>query len=200
MLDVGCSTGDFIFSAKKSFNVWGQDISEYAINNIISHSPDLSSRLSACTIENSQYEDDFFDIITLWDVIEHIWDPNKVIEMLTLKLKPGGLLFISTPNIGALVAKLMQKRWAFMTPPEHLCFFNRDTLNILFKNNDLKMNNWISQGKCVNLGFLLYKFNRIFPSIIPEHMITTVQKSFLGHAVIYIPTGDIQYTCAKALK
>jgi 2-polyprenyl-3-methyl-5-hydroxy-6-metoxy-1,4-benzoquinol methylase len=178
LLDVGCSTGDFISLAKNRFDIWGQDISEFAISNIISKYPDLSPRLSVCSIENSNYKDSFFDIITLWDVIEHLWEPVKIIKMLSKKLKPGGCLFISTPNTGAIIAKLLGKRWAFMTPPEHLCFFNKTTINMLNKKHNLKITDWISQGKWVNFGFLVYKLNRVFPDLISTNMVDYVQKSF----------------------
>ena len=48
-------------------------------------------------------------------------------------LKPGGTLVLSTPDIGAITARVMRTRWAFMTPPEHLGFFNASSLSFMLE-------------------------------------------------------------------
>ena len=64
----------------------------------------------------------------MFDTIEHIWNPREVITRLLDNIKPNGYLILSTPDAGSLTAKLLGKRWAFMTPPEHLSFSPIDVI------------------------------------------------------------------------
>ncbi len=198
ILDAGCAVGDFISFVGDKYQMWGNDISEFAIQKAKENNPKIADRFSAGLIEDQDFETESFDAIVLWDVIEHLWDPASVSEELLRYIKPGGYLFISTPNIGAFTAKLSGKFWAFLTPPEHLGFFNKNTMKYLFENKfKTKIDRWFSRGKWVNFGFLLYKIKRIFPWAVPKFAIKMFQKGILGNISLYIPTADIQYVAIK---
>lgn len=200
ILDAGCASGDFIFSAKKDFDMWGLDISEYAIAQAKNKNPELAARLHAGLVEQQPYEDRFFDGIVMWDVIEHIWDPLDTCEKLFRYLRPNGYLFLSTPNKGALTARLMGKYWAFMTPPEHLGFFDKKTIHFLFeKKINGKVVHLKTKGKRANVGFLFYKLKRIFPRLIPGFLIRLFQTQLLRKLSVYVPTGDVQYAIIHKL-
>ena len=66
------------------------------------------------TIFDMDLEDASFDVVTLWDVIEHTPDPTSVLEECRRVLKPGGLLVVNIPDIGSLVSSLMGRRWVFL--------------------------------------------------------------------------------------
>jgi len=198
ILEVGCATGAFIKMASNQFDMWGLDISEFAVEQARRNNPDVSHQIKKGMVEDQDFPDNFFDCIVLWDVIEHLWDPLETIKKLTKLLKPGGILAVSTPNIGAFSARLMGKYWHFMTVPEHLSFFNKRTINYLFKMTGLIPLNWITKGKWVNLGFLLYKIKKTFPKLFPASFVRWVQqKPRIANIVLYIPTGDIQYAVAS---
>ena len=198
VLEIGCATGDFIHYASADFDMCGLDISEYAANEAKRRNPEIADRIHAGMIEEQHYDDDFFDAIVLWDAIEHIWDPVKACKKLSRILKPGGRIFISTPNAGSLIARLMGRYWAFMTVPEHLCFFSRSTITYMFeKKLNLSVTCWMTKGKWVNCGFLLYKVKRIFPKLVPSALISLFQKKYLNKASLYVPSGDIQYLAAR---
>lgn len=197
ILDIGCATGGFIKMARNQFDTWGLDISEFAVERARLNNPGISQQIKAGRIEELKFPDNFFDCIVLWDVIEHLWDPLRTVSKLVKILKPGGMLTISTPNIGAPSAFLMGKHWHFMTLPEHLCFFNKNTINYLFKMTGLTPLNWMTQGKWVNLGFLLYKIKKTFPKLIPTNFVAWIQKKDnLAKIALYIPIGDVQYATA----
>jgi 2-polyprenyl-3-methyl-5-hydroxy-6-metoxy-1,4-benzoquinol methylase len=200
VLDFGCAAGDFISYAKKRFDMWGFDLSDFAVNQARRKNPEIEAKLSSGEFEkeNPGYPANFFDGIVLWDVIEHIWDPLKACRKLADCLKPGGYMFVSTPNTSALTAKIAGKYWAFMTPPEHLSFFSRNTIRFLFENKlKLKTCKWFSKGKWTNFGFLLYKIRRIFPYLIPKFVLHIFKYKFFKNIALYIPTGDIQYVVIK---
>lgn len=196
VLEVGCATGDFLKSAGQQFDMWGLDISEFAVEQARLNNPEISGQIKAGLVEEQIFPDNFFDGIVLWDVIGHLWDPVGVVGELTKMLKPGGILAISTPNIGTFSARIMGKHWHFMVVPEQLCFFNRNTINLLLKTVGLKSVNWMTKGKWVNIGFLLYKANKMFPKILLTRFLRWLQQSKIVSFVVYVPTGDVQYIAA----
>jgi 2-polyprenyl-3-methyl-5-hydroxy-6-metoxy-1,4-benzoquinol methylase len=193
MLDMGCATGDFLVAARGLCEVWGRDVSQHAIAIARQRLPELSDRLHAGPATIGVFPDGFFDAITMWDVIEHLDSPLEAVKGLSRFIKPAGALIISTPNSGAAIARVMGKRWAFMTPPEHVCLFSRRTLARMMSECGFRERWWITRGKWINVAFLVYKAGRVFPELVPSGIREWMAGSALGRACVYIPTGDIQY-------
>ena len=197
LLEVGCGDGSFAEIAKAHYTVSGFDLSAAGVEKAQARNPDLRERLWVDTLETLTLAPNSYDVICLWDVIEHIWDPAPGMEKLWNGLKPGGLLVISTPNIGARTAKLMGKRWAFMTPPEHLSFFDKQSMTYLFETHlNGEIIHWRSVGKRANIGFILYKIKRVV-SFFPSFIIKLFDREPLSKLAIYVPTGDIQYLVVR---
>ena len=197
VLDAGCATGDFLVAGSGRYEMWGLDVSEHATAQARAKNPDAGARIFTGFIEEQRFEPRSFDAIVMWDVIEHLWDPRGVLTRLVEHLRPGGALLLSTPDIGAAVARLMRSRWAFMTPPEHLGFFNQDTLRFLLEQVLGLDTTWSeASGKWANLGFLAYKLRRVFPAL-PAALVERVRDSVLGTAAVYVPTADIRYVGAR---
>jgi 2-polyprenyl-3-methyl-5-hydroxy-6-metoxy-1,4-benzoquinol methylase len=193
VIDIGCGIGDFLSYAQSKYNLWGHDISEDAISEAKKTLPELSEKLRSGMIENTKYAENYYDAVVLWDVIEHIWDPKSVVEQVLSYVKPSGYLIFSTPYADALTAKLMGKKWAFMTPPEHLGFFGKNSIEQLFARELKHKVKFISaKGKWVNLGFLMYKLDKVF-----KNPITNFLKKFFSGVLsgipLYVPTNDIVY-------
>jgi 2-polyprenyl-3-methyl-5-hydroxy-6-metoxy-1,4-benzoquinol methylase len=132
VLDVGCSAGLFLKRARDAgFAVSGLEMSprsvEYARDT-------LGLNVQQGAIEDADFADGSFDIITLFDVIEHLSDPYTAAKQLAQWLKPGGILLMSTPNIDGLfprVSYLPAKAldyWPHPEPPHHLFQFSEKTL------------------------------------------------------------------------
>ena len=196
VLDAGCATGDFIVAAKDSYEMWGIDLSEEAITRAAERLPDVRERLRAGPLEQQDFPDGFFDAVVLWDVVEHLIDPVTATTALAQVVKPGGAVVLSTPNIGSWVARLMGKRWAFMTPPEHVSFFDRNTLRILLQRSGLRYARWTTSGKWTTAAFLIYKVGRVFPHLVPDFLHRGLFRWVLERLPLYVPTGDIQYALA----
>jgi len=198
VLDAGCATGDFVEVASSRYEMWGLDVSAHATDIARSRMPALASRIFTGFVEDQPLEASFFDAIVMWDVIEHIWDPRSVLARLVTHLRPGGVLVLSTPDIGALTARIMRRRWAFMTPPEHLGFFNAASLRSLLERDlGLVMTASESSGKWTTVGFLVYKLGRVFPGIVPPRLLHGIRQSALGSTPVYVPTSDIRYVAAR---
>jgi len=139
-----------------------------------------------------------FDAICLWDVIEHLRDPVAVCRSLVRMLKPGGYLFLSTPDTGALIARLMGSDWAFMIPPLHLGYFSRSSLNHLFRACvPMQIRSYSTRGKWTSIAFLFYKLNQISARMAPRFVLRWLSGSPLGHMNLSIPTNDIAYVAVQ---
>jgi 2-polyprenyl-3-methyl-5-hydroxy-6-metoxy-1,4-benzoquinol methylase len=197
VLDAGCATGDFVAFASDRYDMWGLDVSEFATRIAREKNPERADQIFTGFVEDQEFESAFFDAIVMWDVIEHIWDPRAVLHQLVQHLRPGGTLILSTPDIGAVTARLMRRRWAFMTPPEHLGFFSPPSLAYLLEQDlGLRTTSSHASGKWANVGFLAYKLRRVFP-VVPQALVTGVQRSPLGKATLYVPTLDVRYISAR---
>ncbi|MHC4677076.1 MAG: class I SAM-dependent methyltransferase [Planctomycetota bacterium] len=199
VLDVGCATGDFIAFGKDHFDMWGVDISRYAVEAAKRDNPDMSDHISCQDIEDIQFPDEFFDAIVLWDVLEHLRAPLSSFSTLVRFLKTGGIIAFSTPNVGAPIARLLGKYWPLMTVPEHLHFFDRNTVRLLNAKVGLKTMGWMSKGTWANVGFLVYKVAKVAPVVVPASLLDKIRKSFLSNCVVYVPTGDIQFVAAQKM-
>lgn len=206
VLDVGCATGDFIRAAGDRWDLWGLDVSPHAIAAAKVKNPRVAQQLFAGLLGGTADGDVLpaaaltapFDAIVMWDVIEHLWDPRTIVARLVTQLRPGGALIVSTPDIGAVTARLMKGRWAFMTPPEHLGFFGRTSFaQLLEADLGLRITSSRAHGKWTNLGFLVHKLGRVFPELVPGRLTARVQASPLGKTALYVPSLDVRYVSAR---
>ena len=105
------------------------------------------------TIDSSFLDGKQFDVITLWDVIEHLSSPKAEIAKFNAKLKPGGILVVHTMDIDSLAAKVMGTRWPWLMDM-HIHYFSRDTLAKLMEDSDFQVM-WIgAQGRYLSLGYI----------------------------------------------
>jgi 2-polyprenyl-3-methyl-5-hydroxy-6-metoxy-1,4-benzoquinol methylase len=152
LLDMGCSKGLFLECAKqRGWNVYGTELADECIeygakNNIkIFKSDALSKEFFALK----------FDIITSFEVIEHINNPNSEIELIKKVLRKGGAYYVTTPNFNALSRHLLKEKWNIIEYPEHLSYYTPRTLTKLMNQHGFK-------AKFVDTtGISLAKYNLI---------------------------------------
>jgi 2-polyprenyl-3-methyl-5-hydroxy-6-metoxy-1,4-benzoquinol methylase len=199
VLDFGCAQADFIDFAMNKYQFWGYDFSQYAIKKAKEKKNIIGERLFSNNEIDSLFENEQFNAVVLWDVLEHLWDIDEIFKKLTYILKPGGYLVLSTPNIDSTVSKLMGKYWAFMTPPEHLSFFTKETFYYISQQHNLKILEWKTKGKWANVGFIFYKIKRVAPLLIPNFLISLFRTKALSKVAVFVPTFDIQYLVFQKL-
>lgn len=130
LLDIGCATGDFIELMQDHYG-WRV----YGVEPSISAS-DYAHRLlglevTAGTVETIGYEKGSFDVVTMWNVIEHLPDPLGTLKYIRTLLKPDGLLVFNTPNLDSLDAHLFGPYWIGFEMPRHFYVFSRHTLQCM---------------------------------------------------------------------
>ena len=136
LLDIGCGEGYFLEVARdNNFEIYGTEISPHAAELA---SKRLGKPVFLGPLINADFQEGYFDIVCLIDVIEHFNNPCQQIRRIHRILKKGGLLCIHTPNLNSLYSKVMGQRWFQIKPREHLFYFSDRSLPILL--NRFKFN------------------------------------------------------------
>ncbi|MBT8257142.1 MAG: class I SAM-dependent methyltransferase [Bacteroidia bacterium] len=136
LLDIGCGTGDFLHLAKTNgWAVSGIEPNEQARSI-------ASSKNGPVIFDPAEWknrEEDLYDVITLWHVLEHLPDPSKAIQDYFKILSEEGSLIIAVPNFRSFDASYYKSNWAGYDVPRHLWHFSRDSIEILAEQNNFKL-------------------------------------------------------------
>jgi len=97
-----------------------------------------------------------FDVITMWDTIEHLKCPDLFVEKAGRDLNPGGLLAITTGDIGSVVARLQGRLWRLIHPPTHLHYFSVPTISGLLHRKGFDVLHLSHPGNSRSLRAALY--------------------------------------------
>lgn len=130
LLDIGTAAGAFVAVARSQ----GWDAEGCEPNRWLA---EWGSRHYSITIRpgsafEQPYQPGTFDVITLWDVIEHTLNPRDVLDRCRELLKPGGLLIVNYPDAGSWIARILGRRWPFLTSV-HLYYFERKTIREMLR-------------------------------------------------------------------
>jgi 2-polyprenyl-3-methyl-5-hydroxy-6-metoxy-1,4-benzoquinol methylase len=133
VLDVGCSTGAFLFQLRKRFagdyDIFGTDVSGPALDYAESREiPIIRGSFPEIDLHGQR-----FDAVTFWAVLEHLTDPKTFLEKAWSVLKPAGRCFVLVPNMRSLAARLLGRRYRYIYP-QHLNYFTRATLTNLVQD------------------------------------------------------------------
>ncbi len=136
MLDIGCSVGATVQAAKDfGWDAHGVDVSQTAVDHC------REQGLNCQKIEGVElpFEDDSFDLITNWHVVEHVEDVHETLAEWYRVLKPGGVMILETPDSTYLKARLMGFKYRKFWPAEHLYTFDRHNLSSLLAQSGFEM-------------------------------------------------------------
>jgi 2-polyprenyl-3-methyl-5-hydroxy-6-metoxy-1,4-benzoquinol methylase len=143
LLDVGCGRGAFLQVAKKrGWEVYGTEYSAKAIN--ICEQKGIN--MKAGILNPKDFEGVNFDIITSFEVIEHINYPHRELQSINLLLRSGGLFYCTTPNFNSLLRFYLKENYNVIGYPEHLSYYTKSTLNKVVLKNNFKLIKFLSTG------------------------------------------------------
>lgn len=142
VLDVGCGNGDFVELAREAgWDASGLDLSEQATSFARNKGLDVVRG----TLQTSGFPSESFDVVTLWDVLEHLPDPAGELECVRRVLKPGGFLVVRVPNIGFQLLRVLVQEVVFhsgratLQADLHLNHFSPTTLRRLLRRRGFEV-------------------------------------------------------------
>lgn len=125
ILDIGCAGGAFPKAAKDlGFNPTGIEPSRWMCEFA---RKEYGVDVRQGMLEEQDFGMERFDVVTLWDVLEHVANPGKTLERVFDLLRPGGLLILTYPDISGWPARLMGRNWPFLLSV-HLTYYTRETI------------------------------------------------------------------------
>jgi 2-polyprenyl-3-methyl-5-hydroxy-6-metoxy-1,4-benzoquinol methylase len=125
LLDVGCGAGHFLKVAID--NGWSAHGTEIAAG-AFEHLSALGVNLFRGELQSAGYADGWFDVVHCSEVLEHLLDPSALLRECRRVLRPGGLLYLTTPNYNSLSRRLIGHRWRVIGK-EHICYFTPRVLS-----------------------------------------------------------------------
>jgi len=133
LLDIGAGTGDFLWVAKQDgWKTTGIEPNSKARNSAEGKGISFAENLASL-------QDDSFDVITMWHVLEHIPDLDFQIRELKRLLKPQGTVIVAVPNFKSYDAKYYGNFWAAFDVPRHLWHFSKTSIKLLFQKQDMEL-------------------------------------------------------------
>ena len=167
-LDVGCATGAFLeLLLERGFDVLGVEPSHGVRREAARRLG--AERVLAGPLEEAELRPASFDLITFWDVLEHLPRPLRTLKRARQLLAPGGRLVVETQDVRSLAARALGPRWQHFKHAEHLVHFDAETLTLALAEADFELvvRTRRAAGKYVRPGFVAERARRLLPWLAP---------------------------------
>jgi SAM-dependent methyltransferase len=195
LLDVGAYAGIFVKVALAAgWQATGVEPSRWAVN--AARKSDLL--LIEGTLDAVELRDRRFDVLTMWDVIEHVPDPSAELAKAFRLLNPGGVIAVHTMDIASPTARLMGRRWPWLMDM-HVHYFSRRSLEQFLEKAGFEIIWSGSQGRYLSLGYLVTRvggmsrpFGRLLGGL--------VNRARIEKSTVPVNFGDLFTTYARRPK
>ena len=189
LLDVGCAAGFFLSEAQqRGWQVEGLDVSAFAVRYTQEHFgiPAQQGALLDLDLPENHY-----DMVTMWDVIEHVPDPKAYIQRAAELLQSGGTIALATPDVDSLPAHITGKRWVgYKLSEEHLYYFSPKTLGRMLTEAGFEVVDVYHVGKYVTLRLFLDRLGMYLPPLAKP--LQSLERAFrLSEWSLYVNPFDI---------
>jgi SAM-dependent methyltransferase len=136
LLDLGCSSGQFLASMQSdSWKLYGVEMSADCAKAAEAR---CGAQVFVGNVLDAPFPPESFDVITCFDVLEHLFYPRKVMEKVSKWLKPGGIFFVQVPNIDSAEARVFGTYWHGLELPRHLFHYSPESLRFLAESTGLQ--------------------------------------------------------------
>ena len=136
LLDMGCSSGSFLESLKSEpWKLYGIEMSAEGAETAEARS---GAKVYVGNILDAPFPRESFDVITCFDVLEHLYEPQLVMARVGEWLKPGGIFYVLVPNVDSAEARLFGSYWHGLELPRHLFHYSPGSLKFLAESAGLR--------------------------------------------------------------
>ncbi|MDE2292685.1 MAG: class I SAM-dependent methyltransferase [Elusimicrobia bacterium] len=192
LLEFGCSVGYFLNAARVDFEVTGVEPSSWACR-----AAKERFRLDVVegTLASAALAASSFDAVAMIDVIEHLPDPGAAVVRAGELLKPGGILYLVTPDIDSLSARLLGGSWWGLRPA-HIQYFSAATLGRLLSERGFEVVQSRSFGRIFSWGYWLSRLAN-YPAPVRAAVESFVRALDIRDKLLYLDTRDSVELCAR---
>jgi len=191
LLDVGAYCGYFVdVAAQAGFRAEGTELSIWAVHQ----ARELGVTMHNETVGERAESGDHYDVLTMWDVVEHLEDPRAELEAAFRLLEPGGALHLSTIDAGSRLARVMGRRWPWLMDM-HLYYFDRRSITRLLDQVGFDVERIRPYTHVVSLDYLLSKVGAAVRSLDPAA--EAVRTAVPEHWRVPVNLGDNMHVVAR---
>lgn len=195
LLDVGCAAGYFLSEAhNRGWQPVGLDVSTFAVEYTRSR---FGFDVRAGSLLDQDFAPESFDLITLWDVIEHVPDPKEYVKVIARLLKPDGVFALATPDVDSIPARLTGPRWVgYKLSEEHVYYFSVATLRRMLDEAGFDIVEARHVGKYVTLRLFTDRLSMYSP-ILARGLSLAERVFHLSDWSLYVNPYDIVSITAR---
>lgn len=158
LLDVGCANGQFIeYASRLGIEGSGIDISVEMVES-------AREKGLKCEVKDLFDLKGEYDMLTFWDVIEHVPDPRRMLEKSRSLLSSNGEILVQTPCTG-IISELFGEEWLYYLPVQHLHLFSQESLFRLLSETGFSVVSWVRFGSCNPKGSIPDLNKRVMDTI-----------------------------------
>jgi protoporphyrinogen oxidase/SAM-dependent methyltransferase len=185
LLDVGCWTGSFLVAAQeRGWEVTGVEPSAWAA----SRARERGVKVHEGELANAAFAPGSFEAIVTCDVLEHLVDPAAAIDRFAELLVPGGALYLTVPDAGSRLARLMGRRW-WAVVPMHLQHFTRPSMRLLLSRHGFEVRHVATHPKLFSLRYYAERAASFLPGI-GRSFVRAIERSGRGDRLVSPDFGD----------
>ena len=193
LLDVGCHVGTFLTLAEQAgFDVAGVEPSRWAAGVARGR---IRGSVHNGAVEDAPLPEGGYDVVTLWDVIEHLPDPALDIRAIHAALRPGGIFAVSTMDVDSLFARVAGKRWPWYMHM-HLVYFSRRTLCEMLRREGFEIADVSAHTRRVRLSYLASRVEPYAPPV-ARALVAGLERTGLAARTVGVNLGDIFTVVAR---
>lgn len=198
LLDVGCAFGDLLsVAAKRGWTGYGTEISAYAAK-------EAKRKIGAERIEEGDFlksgrAPGMFDVVTMVDLVEHVYEAKALFQKCRYLLKENGFLVIVTPNIDSLSRKIMGKGWPHFKR-EHPIYFSGKSITRSLSANGFKVLEASSFKKTLNLYYIIAQLSAIEKAVFIKYlakMLGVLLPGLIKKKNFFLPHGEMLIIAQK---
>ena len=173
LLDVGFGSGALLDAAARAgWEVHGVEVSAAAVQHVRGQHPNVREGL----LEDVHYPDQWFDVVIASEILEHLSDPTKFLTEIRRILRPGGLLWATTPHGRGISARLLGTEWSVVYPPDHMQLFSVAGMRRLMRRVGFRRMRIATHGADpVEIANAIRKRLRPKPVEVPIHRLNSLQ-------------------------
>jgi len=197
LVDVGAATGFFIkIALSRGWNSAGVELSAFAAKKARDSGLDVRTG----TLIQNYFPQKSADLVTLWDVIEHMPNPVEDLEQVRKVLRKDGILLINTPDVGSLYARILKSRWHLIVPPEHIHYFNKKSIRLLLEESGFRVESISTMDKSFTLEYVVQILARWLDVSFIQYLVEWLENHpTIGRLSMYINLRDNMFIVARKI-